>query len=61
MLFDQLGNFLHQSIGANAFFVHCRRAADQRGEGAAIVLDPNRRGAFAAFDDDLNLAVLLSL
>ena len=61
MLFDQLRNLLHQSIRAHAFFVYDRRATGQRREGAVIVFDANCCGALAAFDDHLNLAVLLLL
>ena len=61
MLLDQLRNLLHQSIRANAFFVYDRRATDERREGAVVVLDANCCGALAAFDDHLNLAVLLLL
>ena len=61
MLFDQLRDLLHQRIEARAFFVDDRRAAYQRHESAVGIFNANSGGAFAAFDHNFDLAVLLLL
>src|SRR5579883_822460 len=61
MLFDKLSETLHQGVKALTRFLRLRGAADGGGERSVVVLDANRRGAFAPFDDDFDLTVLLPL
>ena len=61
MLFDQLGDLLHQRVGSRAFFLYDRRAAHQRSESAVVIFNAHGSGALAAFDDNFYLSVFLSL
>src|SRR5690349_16323930 len=61
VLFDELTDFLNKRVETCAFFVDDRRAAYERHERAIGVLNADCRRAFAALDDDLDLAVLLFL
>src|SRR5437870_13040339 len=61
MLFDQLSDLLNQRIGADTLLVDSGRAPDKGCESAVIVFDPNRGCAFATFNHELDLTVLLLL
>ncbi len=61
MLFDELPNLLDERIESSAFFVHDRRASDERHERPVSILDADRGRPFAAFHHHLDLAVFLFL
>ena len=61
MLFNELTDLLNQGIKTRTFFTGYRRPSHQRRESAITVLDANSSRSLAAFDDHLDLAVLLFL
>src|SRR5687767_9207923 len=61
MLFNQLSNFLYESIEPRTFFVNNRSALDQCHEGTVGVFHAHGGGTFAAFDHYLDLTILLLL
>src|SRR5688500_14086616 len=61
MLFNQLSNFLYESIEPRTFFVNNRSALDQCHERTVGVFHAHGGGTFAAFDHYLDLTILLLL
>jgi len=61
VLLDELRGALHESVDAGPRLGRDWSAAHGGGERPVVVLDADGRGALAALDDDLRLAVLLTL
>jgi hypothetical protein len=61
MLFNELTDFLNQSVKTRALFTSDGRASHQRGELAISILNANSGRSLAALDDHFDLAVLLFL
>src|SRR5690349_11389869 len=61
VLLDQSIDALKERFEPRVIFGHSRSTAYQRRKRAVVILDADGGGALAAFDDDLDLPVLLSL
>src|SRR5262245_33201284 len=61
VLFDELTDLLNERVETCAFFVDNGRTAHERHECSVAILNADSRRTLSAFDDDLDLAILLFL
>ena len=61
VLLYELADFLYERVEACAFFIDDWRTPHERHKRTISVLNADRCRAFATFDDNLDLAVLLLL